>query len=88
MSKQEKKEVQEPVLKKRKTLIPGIITIKTKDGWGTDFFQDDLVTNSSFFKTLIEGTSEKIIEIDEEEFYLSQLFNYLRNKRLELPTTK
>jgi len=74
-------ETKKPI--KKKTLIPGIITFRSKEGNLYDFHCHDLITNSDYFKTILESTDENPIEIDEEDKYLEKLFWYFKNPLLE-----
>ena len=79
---------EEQPLKKRRTLIPGVITLKSKEGTLTDFHKHDLITNSDYFKTLLENTDDVTIKVNEEEKYIDKLFIYFKDNKLSFTNTK
>jgi hypothetical protein len=67
-------------------LIPGIITFKSIEGIFYDFHCDDLIKNSEYFKTILESTDEKTIEINEKGKYLKKLFLYFKTSHIKFET--
>jgi hypothetical protein len=81
--KTESKEQEERIL-----LIPGIITFKSIEGSFYDFHRHDLITNSDYFKTVLESTDEETIEINEKGKYLKKLFWYFKTSHIKFETTE
>jgi hypothetical protein len=60
----------------KRKLIPGIITLETKEG-AYDFYKNFLVSKSTFFKGLLENSKEDVVEVGEKEFAINSLHSYM-----------
>lgn len=91
MSKEEKMEIQEPS-RKRKKLIPGIITLRSKN-FEIEFHKHFLIKESSYFKNILElinvydnqdgdDNDKKVITVDEDQYCLEQFFNIIYENKI------